>query len=116
MKRLTPAKLAVILVLFGVLIWYSLRVLEPPLPLTIQFRSEIRGSGFKLIFKNDSDQELSFTAKLAHLGQQDEKKFAIQVHPRSAYELGSSQGWVGQSGDRISLTGSNYRVWTGAIP
>lgn len=115
-RRLTPAKLAVIVVLMGGLIWYALQVLEPPLPVTVRFRSEMHGSGFVLIFENESDRALSFTASLGHPGRREEKKFAIQVPSRSTYELGSSQGWVGQSGDRISLTSSNYRAWTGAIP
>ena len=116
MKRLTPAKLAAIVVLFGAFIWYASEVLKPPLPVTVQFRSEMRGSGFVLIFRNESDRALSFTATLGHPGQQEEKTFAIQVQPHSTYELGSPQGWAGESGDRISLTSPNYRVWTGAIP
>jgi hypothetical protein len=115
-KRLTPAKLAVIVVLLGVLIWYAFQVLKLPLPVTVQFRSEMHRSGFVLIFKNESDHALSFTATLGHPGQREEKTFAIQVQSRSTYELGSSQGWAGESGDRISLTSSNYRVWRGAIP
>lgn len=116
MKPLTPAKLAAILAILGALVWYGFQVFQPKLPVTVQFRSASSGSGFVLIFKNESDHPLSFTATLGHRGQQEEKKFAIQVRPGSAYELGDSQGWVGQSGDRISLTSSNYRVWRGAIP
>ena len=116
MKRLTPTKLAAIVALLGVVIWYAFQVLKPPLPVTVQFRSDMHRSGFVLIFMNESDHALSFTATLGHLGQQEEKTFAIQVQPRSTYELGSSQGWAGESGDRISLTSSNYRVWKGAIP
>lgn len=115
-KPLTPAKLAAIVALVGILFWYGFQVMRPQLPVTVQFRSAIGASGFVLIFKNESDQTLSFTATLRHPGQEEEKKFAIQVPPRGAYELGNSQGWVGQSGDRISLTSSNYKVWRGAIP
>ncbi len=116
MKRLTPTKLAAIIVLLGALAWYAFQVLQPPLPVTVQFRSEIRGSGFVLVFENPSDHALSFTATLEHPGQQETKRFAIQVQPHGIYELGSSLGWVGQSGDRISLTSSKYRTWAGAIP
>jgi len=115
-KRLTPAKLVAIVVLVGALIGYAFQVLRPPLPVGVQFRSEIPGSGFVLIFENESDHALSFTATLGHRGQRGERKFAIRVQPRSTYELGSPQGWTGQSGDRISLTSPNYRVWKGAIP
>lgn len=115
-KRLTPSKLVAISLLVGILIWYAFRVLKPPLPVAVQFRSEMYRPGFVLIFTNESDHALSFTATLGHPGQQEEKTFAIRVQPHGAYELGSSQGWVGQSGDRISLTSSNYRVWTGAMP
>ncbi len=116
MKPLTPAKLAAIVAIVGVLFWYGVQVLQPKLPVTVQFRTAPGGSGFVLIFKNESDHPLSFTATLGHRGQAEEKKFAIQVRPGGAYELGNSQGWVGQSGDRISLTSSNYKVWRGAIP
>jgi hypothetical protein len=116
MKPLTPTKLAVIAALVGVLFWYGLQVTRPQLPVAVQFRSASSGSGFVLIFKNQSDRALAFTAALEHPGHDQEKKFAIQVLPRGAYELGNSQGWVGQSGDRISLTSSNYKVWRGAIP
>jgi hypothetical protein len=115
-KRLTPVKLAAIVALLGVFSWYAFRALQPPLPITVQFRSEMGGSGFVLIFKNESDHALSFAATLGHPGHREEKKLAIQVQPRSTFEVGSSQGWIGQSGDRISLSSSNYRVWTGAIP
>jgi hypothetical protein len=90
--------------------------MRPPLPVAVQFRSAASGSGFVLIFKNDSDSTLSFTATLEHQGQREEKKFAIQVQPHSVYELETSQGWIAQSGDRISLTSSDYRTWRGAIP
>ena len=116
MKPLTPRKLIAIAAIVGVLFWYGFQVLQPRLPVTVQFRSVSGGAGFVLIFTNESDHPLSFTATLAHPGQTDEKKFAIQVRANSSYELGSSQGWVGQSGDRISLSSSNYKVWRGAIP
>jgi hypothetical protein len=115
-RHLTPAKLAAIVALLAVFSWYVFRVLQPPLPITVKFRSEMGGSGFVLIFENESDHALSFGATLGHAGHREEKKLAIQVPPRSSYDVGSSQGWVGQSGDRISLTSSDYRVWTGAIP
>ncbi len=115
-RRLTPAKGAAIVLLVGTLFWFAFHVMRPPLPVTIQFRSAASGSGFVLIFKNDSDSALAFTATLEHQGQQEEKKFAIQVQPHSVYELETSQGWVAQSGDRISLTSSDYREWRGAIP
>ena len=112
-KPLTPTKWAAILALGGVLVWYGLQVLQPALPITVRFRSAVGASGLVLIFKNESDHALSFTATLRHPGQQEEKKFAIEVQPSSTYELG---GWIGQSGDRISLTSSNYKAWTGALP
>jgi hypothetical protein len=116
MKPLTPTKWAAILVLIGALVWYTFQVMQPPLPVTVQFRSATSRSGFILIFKNESDHALSFTATLAHQGQRAQRKFPIQVPAHSASELGSSQGWLGQSGDRISLTSAHYKVWTGAIP
>ena len=116
MKRLTPTKLIAIVAIVAALFWYAFQVFQPPLPVTVQFRSVTGVPGFVLIFKNDSDHALAFTATLGHPGQQEEKKFAIQVRPNGTYELGNAQGWVGQSGDRISLTSSNYRVWRGAIP
>jgi len=116
MKPLTPAKLAAIAAIVAALVWYAFQVLQPRLPVTVQFRSATGGSGFVLIFKNESDHPVSFTATLQHPGQVEERKFAIQVRPNGAYELGNSQGWVGQSGDRISLSSSGYKVWRGAIP
>lgn len=116
MKPLTPAKLAAIAAIVAALVWYAFQVLQPRLPVTVQFRSVTGVAGFVLVFKNDSDHPLAFTATLGHPGQQEEKKFAIQVRPGGAYELGNAQGWVGQSGDRISLSSSSYRVWRGAIP
>ena len=113
---MTPEKWAAILLLVAALGWYAFQVLRPSLPVTVQFQSATSGSGFDLIFKNQSDHDLSFTATLAHMGQQQQKKFAIQVQPHGDYELGSSQGWVGQSGDRIALTSSSYKEWKGAIP
>jgi hypothetical protein len=115
-KRLTPTKLAAIPAIVAALVWYAFQVFQPPLPVTVQFRLVTGVPGFVLIFKNDSDHPLAFTATLAHPGQQEEKKFAIQVRPNGACELGNAQGWVGQSGDRISLESSSYRVWRGAIP
>jgi hypothetical protein len=115
-RRLTSAKLAAIAVLMGALIWYAFQVLQPSLPVTVRFRSDARGAGFALIFLNESDQTLAFTATLEHPGRQQAKTFALQLQPRGSDELGSSQGWVGQSGDHISLTAPHYRAWTGGIP
>jgi hypothetical protein len=115
-RRLTPAKLAVIVVLVSGLSWYSFQVMRPPLPVTVQFRSGVDESRFALTFLNQSDLPLAFTATLQHPGQRDKRTFAVQVQPHATYELGSSQGWAGQSGDRIWLSGSNFKVWRGAIP
>jgi hypothetical protein len=115
-RTLTPAKLVAIVAIVGALFWYGVQVTRPELPVAVGFRSTSSAPGFALIFNNRSDQTLSFTAALRHPGQEQEQKFLVQVQPRGAYELGSSQGWVGQSGDRISLTSSNYKVWRGAIP
>ncbi len=115
-KRLTPAKLAVIVVLLAGLTWYAAQVLRPALPITVQFQSEVGGSGFALRFRNDSDRALTFTATLEHPRQSQASKYLVQVQPHDTYELGSSRGWVGESGDRISLSSSDYRKWTGAIP
>lgn len=115
-RRITPAKLVAIAVLLGGLAWYAFQVLKPPLPVAVQFHSDLRGSGFTLMFENESDRVLSFTAALEHPGQQQVRRFAIQVPPHGTYELGSSQGWVGQSGDRIALSSLRYRAWSGAIP
>ena len=79
MKPLTPAKLAAIAAIMAALVWYAFQVFEPRLPVTVRFRSVTGVSGFELIFKNDSDHPLAFTATLGHPGQQEEKKFAIQV-------------------------------------
>lgn len=116
MKPLTPTKLAAIAALVGLLFWYGLQVTRPELPVTVQFRSASSGPGFVLLFKNQSDRALAFTAALQHPGQEQEKRFAIQVQPHGVYELGNAHEWVGQSGDRISLTNSKYKVWRGAIP
>jgi hypothetical protein len=115
-RRLTPAKWVVIAVLLGGLVWYSLQVLKPPLPVTVQFHSDLRSSGFVFAFENRSDSALSFTATLQHAGQQQARRLTIQVPPHGSYELGSLQGWIGQSGDRIALSSRRYRTWTGAIP
>lgn len=115
-KRLTPAKLALMLVLLAGLAWYAFQVLQPRLPVTVQFQSQLPGNGFVLVFRNDSDNALALTARLEHLGQQQEKHFEIRLQSRGRYVLGSAQGWVGASGDRITLTSPHYRVWRGAIP
>lgn len=115
-RPLTPSKLAAIALLVGLLFWLGFQATRPRLPVAVQFRSTLGSTGFVLIFKNQSDRTLSVTATLAHPGEKHEKKFVIRLQPRSTYELGSPQGWVGESGDRISLTSSNYKDWSGAIP
>ena len=112
-RPLTPAKWAAILALVGAVVWFGFQVLRPALPVAVRFRSAASAPGFILIFKNESDHELSFTATLKHQGQQQEKKFAVEVQPSSTYEL---TDWIAQSGDRISLTSSAYKPWTGALP
>jgi hypothetical protein len=115
-SRTQPLKWVVIVVLMGGLLWYALQVVRPTLPVTVRFRSVPIGSGFVLIFENHSNDALSFTATLRHADQKEENKFVIQVQPHSISELGSSQGWVAQSGDRISLVSAKYREWKGALP
>jgi hypothetical protein len=115
-KPITPAKLAAIVALVAVLFWYGSQVMQPPLPVTVQFRPTAGASDFVLIFNNESDRALSFTAALSHPGQGRQETFAVQLQPRGTYELGKAQGWVGRSGDRISLQSSHYRAWRGAIP
>ena len=115
-KRLTPAKLALILVLLAALAWYASQVLEPRVPVTVQFESRFPGNGFVLIFRNDSDDALALTAGLEHPGESHEEYFQMRLQPHGRYSLGSAQGWVGASGDRITLTSPHHRVWRGAIP
>jgi hypothetical protein len=119
-RKTHPVTWAVFVVLVGVLFWYTLKSKHestlPALPVAVQFRPAVLGPGLVLMFENKSDHPISFIATLQHPALNEEKKLEVYVQARATSNIGSRQGWIGQSGDRIELTNSSYQTWNGSIP
>jgi hypothetical protein len=119
-KRAThPAALVAALGLLAVVGWYSLNSYHqsqlPALPMVVKSRPAIIGGGQVIVFENQSSQPLSVAATLTHPATNLQKVFQIDTGPRGTKSIGSFEGWVGQSGDTITLANNSYQSWSGSI-
>jgi hypothetical protein len=119
-KRTThPITLAMALVLLAVVGWSSLNAYRkaqlPPLPMVVKSRPAIIGGGQVIMFQNESNQPLSVAATLTHPATNLQRTYLIDTPPRGTKSIGSVEGWVGQSGDTITLANNNYQSWSGSI-
>jgi hypothetical protein len=67
------------------------------------------------MFENESNQPLSVAATLTHPATNLHKVYQIDTGPRGTKSIGSLEGWVGQSGDTVTLVNNNYQSWIGSI-
>jgi len=120
LKRTThPITLVAALGLLAVVGWYSLNSYHqsqlPALPMAVKSRPAIIGSGQVIMFENESNQPLSVAATLTHPSTNIQKVYQIDTGPRGTKSIGSMEGWVGESGDTVTLANNNYRRWSGSI-
>lgn len=103
--------------LLGVMAWNSHREASlPPLPVNVKYRHALLGQGYVLVLRNTSGQSLQLMASLTHPSINDTRRFDVYIAPNGSTGIGRLNGWITQSGDRITLTNSNYQPWSGSIP
>jgi hypothetical protein len=114
-----PIALAIavgLLAVVGWSLWNSYRQSQlPALPMVVQSRPAMIGSGQVIMFENQSDQPLSVAATLVHPATNLQKVYQIDTGPRGSKSIGSLEGWNGQSGDTVTLVNNNYQSWSGSI-
>jgi hypothetical protein len=119
-RKTSPVTWAVFFALIGGIFWYSLQSKHeaslPPLPVAVNYRPALIGQGLVFMFENKSDGPVSFVATLQHPALNTEKRVEVYVPARGTTKLGSSDGWIGQTGDRITLANANFQTWSGSIP
>ncbi len=119
-KRTThPITLVAVLALLAVVGWYSLNSYHqsqlPVLPMVVKSRPAIIGARQVIMFENQSNQPLSVAVTLTHPTTNLQKVYQIDTAPRGTKSIGSLEGWIGQSGDTITLANNNYQSWSGSI-
>lgn len=113
-KKTSPvtwAVLAIIVVLVG---WSFMREELPQLPIEVQTREALMGSGGVLIVKNTSDKALKVTVLLKNPTSNDQKSFNLSIAPSSASEIGHMEGWKVSPGDEITIEGDGFQGWSGS--
>ena len=113
----TWAVAAIVIPILGWDMWQSGREARlPPMPVSVKFSPAVSKPGFVLTFENTSYKPLSLVARLEHPAIRDVKRVGLYVGPRSHVDVDKVNGWIAQSGDRITLENSNFKTWSGSIP
>lgn len=86
------------------------------MPVAVQFRHALLGPGYVLILRNNSVQPLQLMASLTHPAINDTRSFDVYIPANGSTDIGKLNGWITQSGDRITLKNSHYQPWNGSIP
>jgi hypothetical protein len=119
-RKTHPVTLVVSALIIGAIFYYSWQWNRvgalPTMPVEVKFRHAVLGSGFVLIVQNTSDKPLPLMASLTHPAINDSKRFDLFVGPRGHTDVSRFDGWITQSGDRITLENSNFKPWNGSIP
>jgi hypothetical protein len=107
---------AVAIALLGYLGYQTHEANLPKLPVAVQFRRALLAPGYVLILRNSSGQPLQVMASLTHPAINDTRSFDVYIAANGSTDIGKLNGWITQSGDRITLKNSHYQPWSGSIP
>jgi hypothetical protein len=118
-KSMSSFALVIAIALVVAIGWYSLKSFQqsqlPPLPMVVKSRAALIGPGQVILFENQTDQPLSVAATLTRPATNLQRVYQIYTGPRGTKAIGSTDGWIGQSGDTITLVNNNYQSWSGSI-
>jgi hypothetical protein len=87
----------------------------PVLPMVVESRPAIIGSGKVIVFENQSDAPLSVAATLSHPATNVTKVYQIDTPAHGSKSIESLEGWADQTGDTVTLVNNNYQHWNGSL-
>jgi hypothetical protein len=118
-RSTSPVALVIAIALVVAIGWHSLKSFQqsqlPPLPMVVKSRAALIGPGQVIVFENQTDQPLSVAATLTRPATNLQRVYQIYIGPRGTKEIVSTDGWIGQSGDTITLVDNNYQSWSRSI-
>lgn len=89
--------------------------LRPELPVIVNYRAALVGSGTVLQVSNQTANRLTLTLTVTR-GATDKLTRPLDLGPNDRAEIGRLQGWSFQTGDRVVLEHPNYRPLASTTP
>lgn len=89
---------------------------KPELPLTVEFRTAMLGSGLVAKFKNTSSRNLGIKATFENKTFAEAKVDRLLLRPFETVERGWAEGWQFMSGESITLEHEDYSPKTLKVP
>jgi hypothetical protein len=83
---------------------------KPDLPLSVGFRPAILGTGLVMELRNNSASELEIAAVFSSEATGQHQQRNLVLPPNRIVQLGSSEGWAFEPGQRITFSNTNYRA------
>lgn len=88
----------------------------PEMPVLVQYRQALLGSGLVASFRNTSARDLAILATFTNPTLNQSKTFRLDLAPGQTKEVGHLEGWNFASGDTIKLTHNDYKALTVTLP
>jgi DNA-directed RNA polymerase subunit RPC12/RpoP len=86
----------------------------PTLPIEVNVRGALLGSGKVLQIKNKSDGTLMVIVSMKNTTTKQVKNFRLDIPSGRASEIGHLEGWTVASGDLIEIRNDAYQTWKGS--
>jgi beta-barrel assembly-enhancing protease len=92
----------------------AIEAAKPILPIEVTTRKAFFGEGLVITFLNKSAESITATAQLGRATSKESKDYTITLTARGAYEVGHLEGWIGRSGDTVTLLNPIFKKaqWT----
>ncbi len=88
----------------------------PDMPVLVQYRQALMGSGLVASFRNTSPRDLAILATFTNPTLHQSKTFRLDLAPGQTKEVGHLEGWTFSSGDTIKLTHNDYKALEVKLP
>ena len=89
---------------------------KPALPVAVNFRSSMLGSGLVAVIENTSDRYLTVVLSVRNPTLSTTKRFKIDLEPQSRTDFGHLEGWQFASGDELSLFSDEFGALKLSVP
>ena len=89
---------------------------KPALPVVVNFRSSMLGSGLVAVIENTSDRYLTVVLSVRNPTLLTTKRFKIDLDPQSRTDFGHLEGWQFASGDELSLFSDEFGALKLSVP
>jgi len=89
---------------------------QPPVPVTVMYRSSAVGKGYVAQFHNTSEKYITVVVKFTNKTLGTTKSSALEIPAFGAKEIGWQEGWEFVSGESIDVSMADHQTLHVTIP